>query len=78
MPKETKTKRRERLRIAKERSTCSSGKIQYGNERDANRVLLSMWYEGRLQIHRPYECPECGKWHLTKNKSRSNGNRTDT
>lgn len=63
--KETNAQRKERIKRAKARSTCPSGKIQYISLREASKVLLKMWREGNLRCERAYACEDCGQWHLT-------------
>lgn len=65
MPKETNRARIARIRKARESSVCSSKKIQYKSEREANQVLLSLWRQGKSEFTRAYLCPSCQCWHLT-------------
>lgn len=52
---------------------CPSGaKLAFASSREANRVLMKTWREGRRKKlpTRSYRC-QCGKWHLTSQPRRT-------
>ena len=58
-------------------SDCPSGKRQYRDARDAQETLDRMvrrWNDGTIQdpcfAQRGYPCPDCGKYHLSKQPAR--------
>lgn len=53
---------------------CPSGKRAYPTEAAADQALSAIWSRpwpgGRPLERRPYQCPDCGRWHLTKQPPR--------
>lgn len=51
------------LNRIKEMKSCHK-KLKFKTELDAVERALLYWNQNRF-VNKPYECPECGKWHLT-------------
>lgn len=53
----------------------STGKWGYATKREASAALRGSTRRrrgkrGRLRVHKVYQCPSCGNWHLSQSMRR--------
>jgi hypothetical protein len=53
-------------RALAQRSRGCTGKVTYATRKEAARI-------GKVWNEKPYRCPFCGHWHLTKNGMGASG-----